>query len=423
MGKYLGENRDKIALYWLGLTVLLLPAYLVRFKIFGIPTTLLEVNIYLMVLTVAVLYWGKWGDLWSVLKRKMTVGFWVGVALIMVGAVAGVIVSPERMAALGLFKAYFIDALLVFAMVLMFVRTKRDRMVLLEALGLVTVWAGIWAILQHFGVVAAKAPWSMEHPQRVNSFFEYPNAVSLFCAPIVALFSGMLLYGKDLSKGEKIFCLSVVLFGFAAIALALSRGALVAVFGVMLLFSLFSPRRWWGLAVLAVAAGVVLFDSAIRERMVYAFSGGDFSAFSRSWYWKASWIEVTEKWLWGVGLAGFPDAMKELIAKDPSLPRFLPNYLYPHNILDNFWLTLGLPGLVGFIVVIGSFFGQIWKNWSKLGKGIGAGLATALIVWLLYGVVEVPYFKNDLAIQFWVLIGIAMMLKEQSEGDKKTSIK
>lgn len=38
----------------------------------------------------------------------------------------------------------------------------------------------------------------------------------------------------------------------------------------------------------------------------------------------------------------------------------------------------------------------------------------AMIALLVYGLVDVPYFKNDLAILFWIIVGIVIVIYNNS---------
>lgn len=417
------EVRYKIVLGWLGLTILLLPAYLIRFKLV-VPTTLLEVNIYLLALIAAGLFWKDSAELIMRLKNRLSAGLLMGIGFVIVGAVIGAVVSPEKLVALGLFKAYFFDPLFVFGLILLFVRDKKDCYWLVWILGVVVIAAGVWAIFQYFGWAEALAPWKYEMPRRLNSFFEYPNAVSLFCAPVVALFFGVLLFEEKLTKKERIFGIAVVVFGLLAIILAVSRGALVAIMVGGFLMTLFSKKRWWGLTGMGIIAGVIWSNDGIRERLLHGLDGGDFSVTSRADFWQASWEVLKTKWFGGVGLGGFPQAMKDLAAASPKYQSWMADYIYPHNILHNFWLEIGLLGLLGFLFLLFWSASVIWKARKvTTSRGLAMGLATALIVWLIYGVVEVPYFKNDLAVEFWILVGLVVVCKELNARGKEDIIK
>jgi len=87
-------------------------------------------------------------------------------------------------------------------------------------------------------------------------------------------------------------------------------------------------------------------------------------------------------------------------------------YLYPHNILLNFWSELGLAGcscLFGLLESFCLFQSRVYKNTKyKIPntKYLFLGLFCSMIVIIIHGLVDVPYFKNDLACLFWILMAI-----------------
>jgi hypothetical protein len=91
----------------LGLICLSLFTYLIRFKIMGVPFTFLEIMILILFFI--------WLIKARIKKEKIIFSsfFWPGTFLLLSGLVA-VFVSPDTRAALGIFKAYFIEPILFF---------------------------------------------------------------------------------------------------------------------------------------------------------------------------------------------------------------------------------------------------------------------------------------------------------------------
>ena len=81
-------------------------------------------------------------------------------------------------------------------------------------------------------------------------------------------------------------------------------------------------------------------------------------------------------------------------------------FQYPHNILLNIWSETGLLGLIAFSCIL--------ITWVRRGSGprttdLILPILTALLV---HGLVDVPYFKNDLAVAFWLFVLITTSLKD-----------
>ena len=90
------------------LILLLLPTYLIRFDIFGVPFTILEA---LIIFTFVV---------WLIKVRKLPeLGWWKWpLILFIVAGLVGSVFSPDIIAAIGLWKAFLIEPVLLFLMIL-----------------------------------------------------------------------------------------------------------------------------------------------------------------------------------------------------------------------------------------------------------------------------------------------------------------
>lgn len=193
-------------------------------------------------------------------------------------------------------------------------------------------------------------------------------------------------------------------------------------------------RKLWPIAGgLAVAVLLVLhlnqpFFNYAKEKI----SLNDFSGQVRKIQWAETWEMLKDKRIVsGAGLANYQEAVAPFHKEgfffnknnDPEFHRKtvfneeyrksvwqpLEIYLYPHNIFLNFWTELGLAGLILFIWIIGKYF----KNGLELIAGkisesdyFIAGLSGAMLVVVVHGLVDVPYFKNDLAVMFWIMIAM-----------------
>lgn len=89
-------------------------------------------------------------------------------------------------------------------------------------------------------------------------------------------------------------------------------------------------------------------------------------------------------------------------------------YMYPHNIFLNFWTEIGLLGALLFTWLIGRYFYEAIRLQSKLDRAarmMALGLIGAMSALCIHGLVDVPYFKNDLSVLFWLLIALLGILK------------
>jgi O-antigen ligase len=119
--------------------------------------------------------------------------------------------------------------------------------------------------------------------------------------------------------------------------------------------------------------------------------------------WKEALEMLKTRPILGAGLAGYQTAVAPF-----HKAKYIEIYLYPHNIFLNFWSETGLLGLLALLWLIGVFFWQGLRSppthYSLLTTHYA--LLAAMLVILIHGLVDVPYFKNDLAVMFWILFGL-----------------
>jgi hypothetical protein len=59
--------------------------------------------------------------------------------------------------------------------------------------------------------------------------------------------------------------------------------------------------------------------------------------------------------------------------------------------------------------------------WDSEWRHIELGVFLALVAVVVHGLVDVPYFKNDLSFEFWVLLGLAWAGRRWSSGVEPVS--
>ena len=78
------------------------------------------------------------------------------------------------------------------------------------------------------------------------------------------------------------------------------------------------------------------------------------------------------------------------------------------------WISsaLSLVGMLLFVWIIGKMMFVSFQNSDNANnlRFLSLGLLSAMVVILIHGLVDVPYFKNDLAVMFWLLIASISMI-------------
>jgi len=446
-------KRLDIALFFL---IAALPAYLVRFDILGLPSTLLEAMI-LITFSVWFLkrYLPNFKNLFKKNHDKAPYPFsWEIMLLIILSFIAAGIAGFNP-SALGTWKAYFFEPILVFILILNIYKEKRDWLKILWAFLLSSLIISVFAIYQKItGNFIANEFWAASATRRVISVFEYPNAVGLFLAPLVLVLIGWFLAlmskYKNSQLAKKIIILITIIGSILAIYFAKSEGALIGLAVGFAVFGLLAGRRQKIFTLITSVAlmGVILITPNTRNLALEKVTFQDLSGQIRLQQWRETFQILTGlKTITGVGLNNYQKAVapyhqEGIFFNRDKIENFhavtwasstlqkkywqpVEIYLYPHNIFLNFWTEIGLLGALLFIwlLIKASFIAlNLSVNYAREKrpeKYLSIGLLGALVVILVHGLVDVPYFKNDLAVMFWVILAFIGSLEiYQRFGDK-----
>ena len=402
----LGLDRYPLTLVLAALTCALTPAYTLRWHIGFYPSTVLEVAVMLSVAAFAFESW-RLRDVPS-LRSPFT----LPAAIFIVACAISVIVAPDRRAALGIFRAYVIESIAFYFVVGAVVRTARQASLLLAGLGVAGVVVGIAnslvvlnAILHHTLNPAVTAPVVI---------YTNANDVALFLVPLIAIAGSIFLYSAD--RMERLAGGAFVVIASVATLLSFSRGGYLALAAVALGLALSHRRRWRLLAVAAVVGVVLILIPPITHRIAVEldFSNGSNTLVGRFELWRVSLQMLLQHIVFGAGLSGFA-----LTIAPYWNPTHIDRFIYPHNIVLTFWSETGLLGLAAFAWIMVTGFMQGWKGWRAAAAGwrpIELGIVLALVAVVVHGLVDVPYFKNDLSLEFWVLLGLAWSGNRWSES-------
>lgn len=378
----------------------LLPTYVLRFSVSGIPFTVLEALILVLFCTFVV---QERKRLWNMICRpRLFTGswlFWLAVLFIVAG-ILGVVVSPSQTAALGLLKAYIVEPLLFVLVLIHTIRTPKEVRQVVWALGLSATFIALIAVFQFVTGVGIPEPWQQFPDRRATAVYGFPNAVGLYIAPILTLFIGLLAHKKFGSRQRTVAALVMIVAMAASLVAARVDGAIIAVVAGSVVALFFTEWRRRTVIALVVALALAFILPATRELLLFQDVSGDV----RLALWKGTWNLLQEQPLFGTGLAGFP-----LVYDIYRLPSHVELLQYPHNVLLNMWVELGMLGVLWLIAVL--VYGV--RAAVNVGRrhAVGYVLLAVLVSFVVYGLVDVPYFKNDLSVLFWTWLGLLAVLQ------------
>ncbi len=391
----------------------LLPIYQFRFKLFWLPLTVLEA----MILVLFFVYLLRNTKEITKIRKKIGSWRWPILAWLAVATLA-MFIAPDLWAGAGVWRAYFIEPVLFLIVFLSLVKSRRDLNLILAALGVSALYSSVWAIGQRFfgGGVLSQEVLGAPKIWRATGPFSHPNFLGLYLGPITLLFfsqivSGLRLKIKDLRK--IIFYSFCILLPIIAVILARSEGAVLGIAAGLIFLGLINKtsRKWVGLS-LVILLLVISFLPLVRDYIWQKATFQDLSGQLRVNIWQGTFSLIKVSPVLGVGLGGYqkliPGYQEPFYQPLSGQLVSVETHPYPHNIFLTIWCELGLAGLIIFCWILIKFFRDGFKK-SKLVNSHSffvISLMGAMVTLIIHGCVDTPYFKNDLAVLFWLIIGI-----------------
>ncbi len=252
---------------------------------------------------------------------------------------------------------------------------------------------------------------------RLRSIYGSPNNVGLYLGRLIPVLLAVALAGRGRRRAFYAFAL---LPSVAAVALSFSKGALLLGLpvGVTLVVGWVVWDRWSHRSVIRVALGVATLAALgmLLASQVPALAGrlalrGDTTDFRLN-LWKASAEMVADHPWTGVGLDNFLYQYRGRYIRPEAWQE--PDLSHPHNLVLDFWLRLGILGLVAGIWMHGACWRLLWRSARRPeGRGftdsrvLAIGCLGSLGAALAHGLVDQSYFLVDLAFVFMLLASVA----------------
>lgn len=406
-------GREKITqiVWWITVaTIFATPLYGVRFNLGGLPLTFLEIMIWLSVVGILFLATEKKMRREYVTRLKsLPAQFYIASGLFLLAGFISIFVAPNLRVALGIYKAYFAEAIIFGAVVFLQLRARRQIEQIIIAWGAAVFLIGCWVVVQKFtGWGIPNIFWRAVATRRVTGIFGYPNAVALFVEGFIPLGAAVIFWRGWRSKLAW-FLGGAIVLALTSIVLAESAGAVAAI-GAALFITLVVLRRTrlWAIAA-ALIFVVALVLSPYQKQFADQFLLQGYSGNLRTQMWGETLEMLRPHWFLGAGLAAYQSTVAPF-----HVFQWAEIYLYPHNIFLTLWSEGGLLGLISFTwLIILLFFAakQIYQSRQSENKILALAILSWLIIFLVHGLVDVPYFKNDLAVLFWVVVATLLFTR------------
>lgn len=392
---------EKVLLGLIFIDIVLAPLYVVRWSYLGtLPTTLLET---LLLLTFT---------LWLILRlnrRDLSIPrsrFDISVILFLIAGTISIFAGTDWFAGLGRWRAFILEPILFYYLLVDVARLLgKDQLkrLLTTALMTLAVWLSTLGILQYFFHVLIVDPTQYD---RAHAVYNIGNQLAMAVGPILL----MLLARKNTSRGRYLVIGLVILLTFAFIATESTGGLLGLVAGltVILMVKIIGTTKTTKILRGSVIAGTIAFivfltqigNFTPRVNNPWIRPGGTDKV--RLCLWQGAFDLVKDKPIFGAGIEGFSRLYGEQYYTCDGEP-----FEEADNIILNFWTKTGLLGLIGMIWLLVLIFKNTDEN--------AFPYQLAFVYWFVHGMVDVPYFKNDLTVYWWVF-AVLVLLSTKNEA-------
>lgn len=288
--------------------------------------------------------------------------------------------------------------------------TEGDLLRLVDSMlfaGLMVAVIGLFLYLRGEGIITAE-----ESARRLASVYGSPNNVALFlgrCIPFALAFFLM-----PIDRMRRIFAGIVLIFSFVAVVLTQSVGGLfigipAAVAAVLLM--IYKRRAVLPLlALVVIAAACFVVATSVSERFAKTLDFSEGTNFYRLRVWESALDVISDHPVTGLGLDQFLYAFRgEYIRPDAENE---PNLSHPHNFVLDFWVRLGIGGVLVFGWLQLMFWRKVRLNLLKPESDVMlfalvVGMAGSMVNLLAHGLIDNSIFVIDLAYIFFLLLALS----------------
>lgn len=372
---------------------------------FGIPTNILEILALLAILLTFI----KKEDVAIKIIKNLSWVFIFSVLLILIGFLLSIFSNDAELVGLGILKGWFIIPMLFsFALCTQIKSFEYMEKIFFSIYFSSTLVSIIALGYKLIGIVT--------YDNRLTAFYLSPNHLGMYLAPgiifglyfLIKAISGKAFSNKTLVHGV---LLSVMIL---ALYFTYSYATCVALF-LALFTCLFFIKNHGKLFLIGIVSLIIFaITFFVFQKDTVKFSSLEnlssrSSLASRQTIWKVSTLLIKESPIFGIGPGNFQTAyLSKQSLFQPYLEWAVPQ---PHNIFLAFWLQAGIIGIVGFLMLLFFIFKSLLilvKN--KKNIALAMPLLAFFIYTVLHGLVDTPYWKNDLSFLFWVTIFMTIAL-------------
>jgi len=306
------------------------------------------------------------------------------VILILIGVSLATIFSSDLRISAGIWKAWFIDPILFFIVLINAIKNSEQIKKVLYSLFLsgtvVSIISLVYLILGKLDPVG-----------RLQAFYTSPNYLAMYLAPA-------LIIGFGLITRKNIISSTFILFSIICLVLSI-------------IFT-YSFGAWLGI-VAALGFGFFIYLLKLKKRLAWVILG-----FSLVFILILGYLALIQR---GASLETrliIWQRAFEVFKTHPILgigPGTFEGYPQPHNIFLAFLLQTGIVGFIGFIWLLIWFLKTGFMNLASFNDARFILILISMMIYILvHGLVDTTYWKNDLSALFWTVTALMVISKNRS---------
>jgi O-antigen ligase len=356
------------------------------------------------------------------------------IVLFLIACVISAFIVPAESSkqALGILKSWVIVPLIYFVLLYHTVKSTKDLNITLYA------YLGSSAFLCLWGLFQALSGSYITIDNRVSGPFESANYLAMYITPAFVFtmvqFLRAFIHAKfesaDIKWGKfesGIYVGILVAIFLSVLVLTQSYGAILGSFIAIFIYIIYERVK-----ITEPGSKKFLNRFIAFVLMVFVLGGGlavvlnnnkfqnltkldeHTSMGTRIEIWKVGAGLLKESPILGIGLGQYEKKYIENAERILGKAPFEPVRLHSHNLYMEFWLQSGILGLISFIWVTILAYRQIYKNFNPDEKKMLIALLIMLTYILIHGIIDVTFWKNDLALIFWMIFaGVFALGKER----------
>lgn len=330
----------------------------------------------------------------------------------------GVFIATYRSPAITDFRTLYLEPFMLYVLIRMVGNDQKRLIQILDVLlfaGVAVAGIGLVMWLGGQSIITAE-----DGVRRLASVYGSPNNVGLILGRCLPIAQAWIFIRTDNLR----WIMGIGAFSVMSIALILTQSA-GALFiggpvGIMVVIILSLRKRAIlpiiGILALVVVGAVVASQSPRFERLIDMTSGTNFY---RLRAWQSAVNIIQDAPITGIGLDQYlyyfregymlPDAWQE------------PNLSHPHNIVLDFWLRLGILGVIWLVVFVWIWGKTAWRVYqysfatkNKIMLALMIGIMGSMANLLAHGLVDNSLYVLDLAMVFAVLVAIVANVSQKS---------